>query len=188
MAELAYLEPSAVSDYRLHATFNASLTSYRLLMFLKLFSAVARPQNKSLVDIREELFDTHSAPASGVAAAMAEKVRKIREINSFPGFLAAMGIENIPSKSEFTAFLRRTITTSCEQGYSRMPMTQNQLYMIRRVRERNVEKAEGVLITRHNERWFNDGEKWYKNGWNGRPSFFPTKRAGRSEELVGRRR
>ncbi|KAL8901290.1 MAG: hypothetical protein Q9207_005276 [Kuettlingeria erythrocarpa] len=42
MAELSYLEPSAVSDYRLIKTFQASRTSYRLLMFLSLFSRSAR--------------------------------------------------------------------------------------------------------------------------------------------------
>ena len=38
MAELSYLEPSAISDYRLIKTFLASRTSYRLLLFLSLFS------------------------------------------------------------------------------------------------------------------------------------------------------
>ncbi|KAH6644802.1 hypothetical protein C7974DRAFT_430483 [Boeremia exigua] len=69
MAELAYLEPSAISEYRLAKTFEASTTSYRLLMFLKLFSSSARPA----------LFDSHGAPPMGVPAAMAQRIREISE-------------------------------------------------------------------------------------------------------------
>ncbi|KAF1844427.1 uncharacterized protein K460DRAFT_369284 [Cucurbitaria berberidis CBS 394.84] len=176
MAELAYLEPSAVSDYRLVMTFNASPTSYRLLMFLKLFSAAARPPGKSLSDLRDALFDTHGAPPPGTSTTMAQRIRSIREINTFPRFLAAMGIKDTPSKAQFTAFLRRTVTDSVSVGYSRMPMSQSELYMIRKVRERNVEVAGGVQVTSALERWFERGERWYDNGWNGRPSFFPEDR------------
>ncbi|KAF2845216.1 hypothetical protein T440DRAFT_493570 [Plenodomus tracheiphilus IPT5] len=159
MAELAYLEPSAVSEYRLCMTFRASPTSYRLLMFLKLFSSAVRPPNRTLPDLCDKLFDTHGAPPPGTAASMAQRIREIRHINSFPGFLGAMGIKCIPSKSEFTAFLRRTITDSAKAGYSRTPLTPAQLYMIRKARE---------------PEWFERGEKWYGNGYKGRPSFFPT--------------
>ncbi|KAH7071732.1 hypothetical protein FB567DRAFT_554376 [Paraphoma chrysanthemicola] len=172
-AELAYLEPTNVSDYRLVNTFAASPTSYRLLMFLKLFSSAARPPKKTLVELREALFDTHGAPPPGMSAVMAQRIRKIRDIDNFPAFLAAMGIKDMPNKAEFTSFLRRTITDSVSAGYSCMPMSQSKLYMIRKVRERSVEIAEGVVITPALERWFEAGEKWYRNGWNGRPTFFP---------------
>ncbi|KAF2028868.1 hypothetical protein EK21DRAFT_68820 [Setomelanomma holmii] len=178
-AELAYLEPSTVSDYRLVNTFAASPTSYRLLMFLKLFSSAARPANKTLIQLRDALFDTHGAPPPGVSATMAQRIRKIRDINGFPGFLTAMGIKSMPNKAEFTSFLRRTITDSVNAGYSCMPMTQSQLYMIRKVRERDVEKAEGVFVTSGMQRWFEAGEKWFDNGWNGRASFFPNDQGGR---------
>jgi hypothetical protein len=69
--ELAYLEPSAISEYRLARTFAASPTSYRLLMFLKLFSSTARPAKTSLVEMRDALFDAHGAPPSGIAGEMA---------------------------------------------------------------------------------------------------------------------
>ncbi|KAH7066985.1 hypothetical protein BKA63DRAFT_537376 [Paraphoma chrysanthemicola] len=108
-AELAYLEPTGVSNYRLVKTFAASPTSYRLLMFLKLFSSAARPPKKTLLELRETLFDTHGAPPPGMSS----------------------------------------------------------------VRERSVEITEGVIITPALERWFEAGEKWYNNGWNGRPTFFP---------------
>tara|TARA_R110002003_G_scaffold1035_11_gene22142 strand:+ start:15187 stop:16287 length:1101 start_codon:yes stop_codon:yes gene_type:complete len=172
-AELACLEPTAVSDYRLVNTFAASPTSYRLLMFLKLFSSAARPPKKTLVELREALFDTHSAPPPGVSAIMAQRIRRIRDIDSFPAFLTVMGIKEMPNKAEFTSFLRRTITDSVNVGYSCMPMSQSQLYMIRKVRERNVEIAEGIVITPGLERWYEDGERWFNNGWNGRPTFFP---------------
>jgi ubiquitin-protein ligase len=175
-AELAYLEPSAISEYRLANTFAASPTSYRLLMFLKLFSSTARPPNKSLSELRDSLFDTHGAPPLGTSTMMAQRIREIRGIDSFPGFLTAMGIRNKPSKTEFTSFLRRTIRDSVQVGYSSMPMSQSKLYMIRKVRERNVEIAEDVNVNLALKRWFEAGEKWYNNGWNGRPSFFPDHR------------
>ncbi|KAF2621418.1 hypothetical protein BU25DRAFT_416089 [Macroventuria anomochaeta] len=177
MAELAYLEPSAISEYRLVKTFEASTTSYRLLMFLKTFSSSARPAGKSLTDLRETLFDRHGAPPPGVSAAMAQRIHEIHEINGFPGFLRAMGIEDVPSKTEFTAFLRRTITDSVTARYSVMPLSQSKLYMIRKVRERGVDVAEGVEITEAMVTWYNRGEKWYRNGWNGRPTFFPERKA-----------
>ncbi|KAF2993892.1 hypothetical protein E8E13_002503 [Curvularia kusanoi] len=131
MAELAYLEPSPVSEYRLVKTFEASRTSYRLLMFLKLFSSSARPSNKSLTSIRDELFDNHGI-IPGASVNMAHRIREIRDINGFPGFLRAMGIQTLPGKSEFTTFLRRTVTDSVTAGYSVMPLSQSQLYMIRK--------------------------------------------------------
>ena len=170
MAELAYLEPSAESDYRLIMTFHASKTSYRLLMFLKLFSSAARPPNRSLTELRDALFDTHGAPPSGLSAAIAQRIRKIRDITTFPAFLNAMGLKNMPTKPEFTSFLRRTITDSVQAGYSRIPMSQNQLYTIWRVREPNVEKKDGVVALYS---WYNKREKWFDNGWRGRPSFSP---------------
>jgi ubiquitin-protein ligase len=181
-AELAYLEPTPISDYRLHYTFAASPTSYRLLMFLKLFSSAARPLNKTLIDIRDALFETHGAPPLGTAAVMAQRIRQIRDIDSFPGFLTAMGIKDLPSKTVFTSFLCRTITDSVAAGYSSMPMSQSQLYMIRKVRERNVEIASEVEVTPALQRWFENGEKWYTHGWRGRPSFFPVR-----EGAVGER-
>jgi hypothetical protein len=54
--------PTYQTIYRLTTTFNASPTSYRLPMFLKLFSSAARPPNKSLIELREALFETHGAP------------------------------------------------------------------------------------------------------------------------------
>ncbi|KAK7183075.1 hypothetical protein DPSP01_005978 [Paraphaeosphaeria sporulosa] len=174
MAELAYLEPTTVSDYRLQRTFEGSRTSYRLLMFLKLFSSMARTPGKTLVQLREELFDTHSAPPPGVSAIMAQRIRAIQAIDSFPKFLTVMGITQMPSRSEFTAFLRRTISESVDANYSRMPMTQSQLYLIRRMWEPTVERSREVQITPQLEVWFERGEKWYGNGWNGRPSFFPS--------------
>lgn len=83
-AELAYLEPEPISQYRLRETFNASPTSYRLMMFLKLFRLAARPPKKSLAEMRDTLFDTHGAPPPGISASMAERIRDIRDIKHFP--------------------------------------------------------------------------------------------------------
>ncbi|KAL8846616.1 MAG: hypothetical protein Q9221_008310 [Calogaya cf. arnoldii] len=50
MPELSYLEPSEISEYRLKKSFEASRTSYRLLMFCHLFCRTARglTANKTL--------------------------------------------------------------------------------------------------------------------------------------------
>lgn len=184
MAELAYLEPSSISDYRLTKTFEASTTSYRLLMFLKLFSSMARGSGRTLAQLRDTLFETHGAPPAGTSVAMAQQIRHIRDINSFPKFLSAMGITAMPNKTEFTAFLRRTIGESVDAGYSVMPMTQSQLYMLRRAWEPNVPASEKVRVTPELERWYADGERWYANGWDKRPSFFPG-RGGRRENGSG---
>jgi ubiquitin-protein ligase/uncharacterized membrane protein YgcG len=172
LPELAYLEPSLVSDYRLVRTFEASKTSYRLLMFLKLFTLTARPSNKPLTLIRDELFDNRGM-IPGISTRMAQRIREIRDIDGFPQFLRAMGIENVPSKSEFTAFLRKTVTDSVAAGYSVMPLSQSKLYMMRKIRERDVEVAKGIEITDALIAWFNGEGKWYWNGWKVRPSFFP---------------
>ena len=188
MAELAYMEETDVSEYRLAATFEASKTSYRLLMFLKIFSHTARPRDKSLVDLREALFDTYGAPPTGTSAATAEKIREIRAIDSFPKFLSIMGIKQIPSKAQFTSFLRRTINESVAAGYSRIPMSQSQLYMIRREWEPTVEAVAGVRVTDDLVKWYERGEKWYYNGWQGRPSFFPNEAVKMSTRGSGRGR
>src|SRR5437763_547424 len=55
MAELSYMEASAVSNYRLQKTFEASKTSYRLLMFfnlLRLATGRASIPRKSLAQLR----------------------------------------------------------------------------------------------------------------------------------------
>jgi ubiquitin-protein ligase len=172
MAELAYLEPSDTSDYRLTKTFEASRTSYRLLMFLRLFNSVARKPGKSLVQLREELFDTHGAPPPGTSTIMAQKIRKIHEISNFPGFLRVMGIRQVPSKSQFSKFLKRTIGESADAGYSCRPMTQSQLYMLRRAKEPGVAMSKEMSITPAVQRWYYRDD-WHGDGSSGKPSFFP---------------
>ncbi|KAG9191884.1 hypothetical protein G6011_10618 [Alternaria panax] len=107
---------------------------------------------------------------------MAEDIHEIHEFNTFPQFLAKMGLKEQPSQEQFTTFLRRTITDSIEAGYSIMPLTQSQLYLIRQAKEPDVEIAEVVHVTYADRRWFRDGS------WQ-RPSFFPNRggyRGGRS--------
>lgn len=164
-AELAYLEPTEILDYRLVKIFEASPTSYRLLMFLKLFSSAARPAGMRLADIRDGLSDTHSAPPPGTASKMAEDIRRIKGVKTFQQFLSAMGVA-APPRSQFSAFLRRTITDSVEAGYSRMPLSQSELYVIRKLKEHGVEMAEGVHTTPDLERFYGDAR-------NRLPSFFP---------------
>lgn len=148
MAELNYLEPSSISEYRLARTFQASRTSYRLLMFLSLFSRCARTFGKSPETIRDDMFDTHGAPPPGLASHIAQEIRRTKEINHFPPFLQAMGMKSMPQKAEFSFFLKRMVTRSITVGYSCQPITQGHALGIRLVMEPGVEVAKGVVPRR----------------------------------------
>ncbi|KAG9229410.1 hypothetical protein BJ875DRAFT_197923 [Amylocarpus encephaloides] len=143
-AELAYMEPSAMSKYRLKTTFEAGKTSYRLLMFLNLFraTAVGRPR-QPLAQLRDEAFARHGAPPRGSAKGLANSIKKIHEVNNFPDFFVAMGLP-IPGAENFTEFLRRCIEESIKNGYSSMPVSQNQALWLRQRAEPRVEIAQGV--------------------------------------------
>lgn len=145
MAGLSYLEPSAESDYRLYETFQASKTSYRLLMFLNLFRKIVRPQGKSIQQVCDEAFDAHGAPPKGTTERLANEIRRIHTINHFPPFLKSMGITAMPSKQEFTTFPRDSVIDSMRAGYSKWPLNQSELLRIRRVSEPLVEAASGLL-------------------------------------------
>ncbi|KAH7355126.1 hypothetical protein BKA65DRAFT_234302 [Rhexocercosporidium sp. MPI-PUGE-AT-0058] len=147
MAELAYLEPSPVSEYRLEKSFEASKTSYRLLMFLNLFRRVAvGSPRKPLSVLRDEAFERHGAPPRGSAKGLADSIKRIHQVSSFPEFLAHMGIKTQDvSKEWFTTFLKECIQDSIKKGYSGMPVNQGQALTLRQMKEPNVEFAPGVF-------------------------------------------
>lgn len=148
-AELSYLEPSDISEYRLQRTFEASKISYRLLMFLALFCRTARgTPPKPISALRDELFDTHGAPPGGTAESMAAAIRNIRTVNSWPVFFQVMGLQETPGKETFCSFLKRTIGDSVQMGYSCQPITQAQALAIRQIREPGVEIAEGLVASK----------------------------------------
>jgi uncharacterized membrane protein YgcG len=145
--ELAYLEPSAASDYRLHHTFQASKTSYRLLMFLNVFRKVAvGTPPMSLATLRDEAFENHGAPPRKSAAGLAASIKTIHAIDRFPDFLTAMDIkkEGIPSRQQFNAYLKKCMQASIEKNYSSMPLSQSQALTLRLEKEPGVEFAQGV--------------------------------------------
>jgi ubiquitin-protein ligase len=166
MPELTYLEPSAFSDYRLKNTFQASLTSYRLLMFGKLFSSSSRKSGMTLVQLRDQLFDTHGAPPSGTSTWMAQQIKHIHNIPNFPSFLQFMGIQHMPTKENFCAFLKRTIKESETIGYSALRLTQTQAFVLRRKKEPNVPASDDVDLNQNVQLWIDRGCKV--------PSFFPS--------------
>ena len=126
--ELAYLEPDAVSAYRLDRTFQGSRTSYRLLMFSELFRRTARPSASSagLAQVRDDLFRRPGAPPPGAAARLAAEVRRLHAVDDFPAFLREMGLSanQIPTPARFTGVLRGTVEASMRQGYSRWALGQ----------------------------------------------------------------
>ncbi|KAL9624842.1 MAG: hypothetical protein Q9160_000888 [Pyrenula sp. 1 TL-2023] len=142
--ELAYLECDEISRYRLHHTYCASKTSYRLLMFLNLFRTTVRPDpTKPLASLRQELFKRYGAPPSGTAAQFAKKVKQYHEIDSFPAFLSAMGLEP-PQASVFTTWLRQSVKDSMEKGYSAWDIQQGEALWLRQQKESTVGVQEGL--------------------------------------------
>ena len=173
--ELAYLEPSAVSEYRLHHTFQASKTSYRLLMFLNLFrkTAVGNPR-KPLITLRDEAFERHGAPPRGSAKGLANAIKRIHAVDRFPDFLAMMDIKNMPSREVFNGYLHKCIRESGEKGYSRMAISQGEALFLRQAKEPGVEVAQGVYSSYMDAR--------IMSGRN----FFPDARDGRRGGVRGR--
>jgi ubiquitin-protein ligase len=139
--ELSYYEPSATSHYRLQKTFEASKTSYRLLMFLNIFrkTAIGSPR-KPLPQLRDEAFERHGAPPRGSAKRLAAAIRGIHRVNTFPDFLRVMDIDPVPTAAWFTNFLRDCVKNSMAKGYSKMPISQAQALTIR------LEKEPGVAV------------------------------------------
>ncbi|CZR63215.1 uncharacterized protein PAC_13112 [Phialocephala subalpina] len=151
MAELSYMEPSKISEYRLQKTFDASKTSYRLLMFLNLFrrTAVGSPR-KPLAKLRDEAFERHGAPPRGSAKGLADSIKRIHEVKNFPQFLTVMGIGKM-SADWFTNFLRECVQASIDKGYSRMPITQGQALYLRQMKEPEVEANDYLYPTEVNK-------------------------------------
>ncbi|KAE9974176.1 hypothetical protein BLS_003257 [Venturia inaequalis] len=168
MAELSYIEPSATSDYRLRKTFDASRTSYQLLMFLNLMRRfVLGTHTKgalTLDSMQQTLFRTHGVPGPGVAAGIAQSIRQIQKVDNFVDFLKAMDVKVLPKKSEFVNFLKKTVTESMERGYSKWALTQERALGLRLIVEPAVERVEGM-------------EPMSFFGQN--PSFFPGQAHGR---------
>lgn len=178
MAELSYLEPSEISGYRLTKTYEASKTSFNLLMFAHLMrktvsqqgSGVKPTQTRSLQDTRDELFSRHSSPPAGTAAALAASIRGIQEVKSFPSFLQNMEVP-VPTAAEFTGFLRRTIQDSVDKGYSTMPFSQERALALRLRQEPEVEIVPGLRPSAVSDAWF---------------SFFPRDQKRKRDEGAGR--
>lgn len=175
MAGLSYLEPSEISDFRLDKTYEASQTSYNLLMFAHLMrktvtqTAKSTDTTRTLQDIRDELFSRHGSPPAGMAAELAASIRRIQQVKSFPSFLQIMDVP-VPTAAEFTRFLRRTVQDSVEKGYSKWAVSQEKALALRLLVEPRVEIAEGLEpVALRGERF----------------SFFPQKNKGKRCGGVG---
>ncbi|KAJ8062101.1 hypothetical protein OCU04_009875 [Sclerotinia nivalis] len=141
---LSYMEPSEVSRYRLEKTFEAGKTSYRILMFLNLFktTAVGNPR-KPLSQLANKAFKRHGAPPRGSARILADCIKRIHLIDSFPDFFGAMGM-GVRQDSWFTNLLRECIKDSIDKGYFKMPVTQSQALYLRQLDERDVDVVDGL--------------------------------------------
>ena len=167
--ELAYFEPSPVSEYRLHHTLQASKTSYRLLMFLNLFrkTAVGTP-HKPLIQLRDEAFERHGAPPRGSAKGLAMAIKDIHAVNRFPDFLAKMEITKMPTKEQFNLYLHDCIHESHKMGYSRMAVSQGEALALRLAKERGVEVARGVVASTDFDAHAASFRNFFPDRWGGR--------------------
>lgn len=165
--ELSYLEPTPTSEFRLRHTFEASKTSYRLLMFQALFYKIARPVNTPISQICDHAFERHGAPPPGTAERLAQDIRHLKTVNTFPEFFDVMGIDYDSIKPEFPGFLKSSITKSHAKGYSRQAITQGQALTLRTKREPGVPVTEGVKVD--NRAQLGTGVTFFPNkGWKGK--------------------
>ncbi|KAJ9652146.1 hypothetical protein H2198_008568 [Neophaeococcomyces mojaviensis] len=168
MPELAYMEADAISTYRLQKTFDASKTSYRLLMFLNLFRRTINRGTRTLGQLREELFDSHGAPPRGAAARLANDIKALQQVKNFPQFIKAMSLTPPPA-SRFTNFLRTCVEDSVIKGYSVWGISQERALTLRKMKDPSVQ-----------ERAAADQKSQWKSRGTLEVSFFPNKniRAG----------
>lgn len=142
MTELAYLEADSISQYRLQKTFEASRTSYTLLMFQNTFRQVINrgngAQRKSIQQMRDEMFDSHGAPPGGTAARLSNRLRQLQAVSTFPNFINVMGVE-MPTASFFTGMLRGCLIDSVNKGYSIWGISQDAALQLRRQRDPSVQ-------------------------------------------------
>ncbi|KAK5083326.1 hypothetical protein LTR70_008163 [Exophiala xenobiotica] len=143
MPELCYIEADTISHYRLQKTFDASKTSYRLLMFLNLFRQTINRGNKSLVQLRDELFDSHGAPPRGTAAKLANDIKQLQQVKNFPAFIKIMGLTPPPA-SQFTSFLRNCVEESMREGYSVWGISQQRAFTARKMIDPEVQERNEV--------------------------------------------
>jgi ubiquitin-protein ligase len=147
MTELAYMEADTVSNYRLEKTYEAGRTSYRLLMFLNLFRKTINrgtgQERKSLTAMRDELFDAYGSPPAGTAARLAQGIRAIGQVDTFPKFLQRMDLV-APTAGQFTQFLRDSMEESVRKGYSVWGVSQARALSLRQGLDPEVQVREEV--------------------------------------------
>lgn len=182
MAELAYLEADSVSQYRLQKTFEASRTSYTLLMFQNTFRQVINRgngvQRKSLKQMRDKLFDSHGAPPRGNAARLSSRLRQLQAVSTFPNFISVMGIE-MPTASFFTGMLRGCVIDSVNKGYSIWGISQEAALQLRRRTDPSVQVRKD---------WPQETNRRPPIGPDNVTSFFPNTRGGAGGRGRGRGR
>ncbi|PPJ55339.1 hypothetical protein CBER1_10199 [Cercospora berteroae] len=158
MPELSFMETDTISKYRLHETFEACTTSWRLLMFLKFMQETVRNSRNvtdlntnevmkmTLPQLRDSLFDRHGAPPNNAAAELATTIKNIHLVKNFPEFLKVMhNRDPTQTAGDFTLLLRRTVHASMEKGYSQWALTQEQALHLRLTKEPNVGRPAGMF-------------------------------------------
>lgn len=173
MPELSYMESDAISKYRLEKTYQASQTSYRLLMFAELFRrSVNRGngvQGKSVVQLRDEMFDKMGAPPKGAALGLAGEAKYLETVQDFPNFLQVMGVkERMPRASQFTVLFKKCCEESVRKGYSAWAVSQAEALGLSQAEGK--EPGVGVRPMEQQKEW--------KGVGSGPMSFFPGKGRG----------
>jgi ubiquitin-protein ligase len=180
MTELAYLEGNEVSQYRLTKTYEASRTSYTLLMFQNTFRRMidrgVGAQRKSLVVMCDELFKSHGAPPRGAAGLLAKRIRDLQAVDTFPKFIQIMGVET-PNALYFTNLLRSCVVDSMNKGYSSWGISQAAAWTLRKDLDPEAQER---------KTWPEELGGKMPGGPATMQSFFPGKRRARNDQQ-GRR-
>eukprot|EP00026_Physarum_polycephalum_P008028 Phypoly_transcript_08104.p1 GENE.Phypoly_transcript_08104~~Phypoly_transcript_08104.p1 ORF type:complete len:481 (+),score=74.05 Phypoly_transcript_08104:101-1444(+) len=140
--ELAYLETSSVSDYRLKVSLESSITGKRLLMFQVLFlEKIGRPAGRTPAEVLKRLNASYGAPPPGSAALLQRESNKIYSVKTWDQFYARISLP-CPSKKELTKMLRQSVINSEKKGYHVNRLSEEDLYKWRIKTDRSILKQD----------------------------------------------
>ena len=116
--ELDKIDNHPINMERIRNTYQASIVSYRLLMFQTYFiTHVSRPENQSWKDMLLHYNKTLGTPSIKSKLAMNEYCKKIMKINNYSDFFKIIGLKEL-SNQNLTKALNNAIVNSRKKGYN----------------------------------------------------------------------
>ena len=107
----------AVNKARLAKTFEANLTSLRLLMFhVHFLTQIARPQKRALDEVRSHYDVFFGRPTLQMKEDLQAQCKKILAVTNWPAFFAMIGMKN-PTPQSVSFVLNQAMVNSKKKGY-----------------------------------------------------------------------